>query len=108
MQGEEGPATVAKPSSQRLIPLDVLVPPAAEAHTPEATLAGLAVVDAAAASPAPPTIAITHLFTSFPNNHSCLAVRPANALPSQCDPSKVGLRWPTWIVANWRSSQTSR
>ena len=104
MGGEEGPATVAKPSSQRLIPLDVLVPPAEAAHTPEATLACLAVVDAAAASPAPPTIAIIHLFTSFPSNHSYLAVRPAKAARSLCDPSKVRLRWPTWIVANWKSS----
>ena len=88
---------VSEPSSQRLIPLDVLVLPlAAAAHTPEATLAGLTVPDAAAASPAPPTIAIIHLCTSFPSNHSCLAVRPAPlAARSLCDPSKVRLRWPT-------------
>jgi hypothetical protein len=64
-----------------------LVPPAETAHTPEATLAGPAVVDAAAASSAPATIAIIHLFTSFPSNHSCLAVRPAKAARSLCDPS---------------------
>jgi hypothetical protein len=57
---------VTKPSSQQLIQLDVLVPLAAETHTPEATLAGCAVLDAAAASPAPATIAIIHLFTSCP------------------------------------------
>ena len=91
---EEGPATVAKPSSQRLLPLDV---------SPSSSCRGGA--DAAGNACGAggyrcggnvscysgdydyeiPPLAL-HL---LPSNDSCLSVRPANPQPYLCEPSKV-------------------